>query len=144
MSISIRDAELNDAASLASLMTQLGYKTTEAEMVARLKQILPDKRFKTLVAVADGRVCGMIGTMARASYEHNDLSGGIMGLVVSNDMRRHGIGRNLIGAAEKDFAERKIKRIAVNTRLTRKEAHLFYESLGYERNGWRFVKELES
>jgi hypothetical protein len=31
---------------------------------------------------------------------------------------------------------------AVNTRFERKDAHQFYESLGYTRNGFRFVKNL--
>ncbi|PYK19057.1 MAG: GNAT family N-acetyltransferase, partial [Verrucomicrobia bacterium] len=44
--------------------------------------------------------------------------------------------------AEKDFARRGIKRVALGTQLTREDAHKFYESLGYERNGWRFVKQL--
>ena len=57
-------------------------------------------------------------------------------------MRRRGIGRALIATAEKDFAERGIRRVALNTRLAREDAHKFYESLGYERNGWRFVKQL--
>jgi ribosomal protein S18 acetylase RimI-like enzyme len=57
-------------------------------------------------------------------------------------MRRRGIGRALIATAEKDFAHRGIRRVALNTRLAREDAHKFYESLGYERNGWRFVKQL--
>jgi ribosomal protein S18 acetylase RimI-like enzyme len=57
-------------------------------------------------------------------------------------MRRRGIGRALIAAAEKDFAQRAIRRVALDTRLAREDAHKFYESLGYERNGWRFVKQL--
>ena len=52
------------------------------------------------------------------------------------------IGRALIATAEKDFAQRGIRRVALDTRLTREDAHKFYESLGYERNGWRFVKQL--
>jgi ribosomal protein S18 acetylase RimI-like enzyme len=57
-------------------------------------------------------------------------------------MRRLGIGRALIATAEKDFAQREIRRIALNTRLAREDAQKFYEALGYERNGWRFVKRL--
>jgi len=57
-------------------------------------------------------------------------------------MRRRGIGRALIATAEKDFAQRGIRRIALNTQLAREDAHKFYESLGYERNGWRYVKQL--
>jgi GNAT superfamily N-acetyltransferase len=138
----IRDAELNDAPELAVLMCELGYETKRAEMETRLKLILSHPAYKTFVAVMDGRVCGMIGTLTLQSYEHNDAGGRILALVTFNRARRRGIGRALIATAEKDFAQRGIVRIAVDTRLTREDAHKFYESLGYERNGWRFVKQL--
>jgi GNAT superfamily N-acetyltransferase len=140
--ILIRDATLNDASQLAALMCELGYETTPAEMEARLKSILSNPAYKTFVAVMDGRVCGMIGTTTCPSYEHNDPGGRILAVVTLRAARRRGIGRALIAAAEKDFTERGIGRIALNTQLTREDAHKFYESLGYERNGWRFVKHL--
>jgi ribosomal protein S18 acetylase RimI-like enzyme len=90
----------------------------------------------------DGCVCGMIGTLTYPSYEHDDPSGRILALVTLSAARRRGIGRALIATAEKDFAQRGIKRVALDTRLTREDAHKLYESLGYERNGWRFVKQL--
>ena len=133
---------MNDAAALARLMCELGYETTESEMQMRLERIANDDRYRTLVAVNDGKVCGMIGTLTSLSYEHNDLGGRILALVTSSAMRCHGIGRALIATAEKDFAERGIRRVALNTRLAREDAHKFYESLGYERNGWRFLKQL--
>jgi GNAT superfamily N-acetyltransferase len=107
-----------------------------------MEQIATDKRYRTFVALCGGKVCGMIGTVASPSYEHNDPGGRILALITTATMRRHGIGRALIETAEKDFAERGIWRIALNTRLTREDAHNFYESLGYTRNGWRFVKQL--
>ena len=133
---------MNDAAALAQLMCELGYETTESEMQARLKRIASDERYRTFVAVHNGEVCGMIGTVTSPSYEHNDPSGRILALAILSTMRRCGIGRALIAAAEKDFAQRRIRRVALNTRLSREDAHKFYESLGYERNGWRFVKQL--
>jgi ribosomal protein S18 acetylase RimI-like enzyme len=63
-------------------------------------------------------------------------------LVISSPLRRRGIGRMLIATAERDFAQRGIRRVSLDTRLTREDAHKFYELLGYERNGWRFVKQL--
>ena len=138
----IRAADTNDAAALAQLMCELGYETTESEMQMRLEWIANDDRYRTFVAVHDGEVCGMIGTLTSLSYEHNDLGGRILALVTLRTMRRHGIGRALIATAEKDFAQRGIRRIALNTQLAREDAHKFYESLGYERNGWRFVKQL--
>lgn len=115
----IRDAELNDAPELAVLMCELGYETKRPEMETRLKLILSNPAYKTFVAIMDGSVCGMIGTV-----------------------RRRGIGRTLIATAETDFAQRGIRRVSLDTRLTREDAHKFYELLGYERNGWRFVKQL--
>jgi ribosomal protein S18 acetylase RimI-like enzyme len=84
----------------------------------------------------------MIGTLIHPSYEHTDPSGRILALVTLTTARRRGIGRALIASAEKDFAQKSVTRISLDTRLTRKGAHQFYESLGYERNGWRFVKQL--
>jgi ribosomal protein S18 acetylase RimI-like enzyme len=138
----IRDAELNDAAELAVLMRELGYETKRAEMEARLKLILSNPAYKTFVAIMDGCVCGMIGTLTYPSYEHNDPGARILALVTLSAARRRGIGRALIATAEKDLAQRGIRRVALDTRLTREDAHKFYESLGYERNGWRFVKQL--
>jgi ribosomal protein S18 acetylase RimI-like enzyme len=140
----IRDAILSDAPDLAALMCELGYEATPTEMEQRLNSILTNPTFKTFLAIVDGRACGMIGTVAYPTYEQNDFSGKILALVTSKTARRRGIGRALIAAAENDFAQRGIKRIALNTRLTREDAHKFYEALGYERNGWRFVKNLAS
>ena len=138
-----RDAELNDAAELAVLMCELGYETKRAEMETRLKLILSNPAYKTFVAIMDGCLCGMIGTFTYPSYEHNDSGGRILALVTSSAARRRGIGRALVATAEKDFAQRGVSRVALDTRLTREDAHKFYESLGYERNGWRFVKQLQ-
>ncbi len=138
----IRDAELNDASDLAVLMCELGYETQRPEMETRLKLILSNPACKTFVAIVDDCACGMIGTLTYPSYEHNDPSGRILALVTSSATRRRGIGRALIATAEKDFAQRGIRRVGLDTRLTREDAHKFYESLGYERNGWRFVKQL--
>jgi len=138
----IRDAELDDAAELAVLMCELGYETKRTEMETRLKLILSNPGYKTFVATMDGCICGMIGTLTYPSYEHNDASGRILALVTASTARRRGIGRALIATVEKDFAQRGIRRVSLDTRLTREDAHTFYESLGYERNGWRFVKQL--
>ena len=140
----IRPAELTDVHSIASLMEELGYPTRAAEMQMRLEPILQDSRYRTFVAVRGGKIAGMIGTFCYLSYEHNNVGGRILALVVTEKMRGHGIGRALVNAAEKDFTERNITRVAVNTRFTREDAHSFYESIGYTRNGFRFVKTLSA
>ena len=142
--LTIRVAEMNDVAALAQLMCELGYETTKLEMQMRMEKIAADERYRTFVAMRDDKVCGMIGTLTYPSYEHNDLSGRIVALVILSTMRRRGIGRALISTAEKDFVQRGIRRVALNTRLAREDARKFYESLGYERNGFRFTKDLST
>jgi ribosomal protein S18 acetylase RimI-like enzyme len=142
VALKIRDASLSDASQLATLMCELGYETTSAEMRRRLKSILNDTRYRTFVAEIDNQVCGMIGTLAHTSHEHNDFSGKIIALVVSKKQRRCGIGRALIAAAEKDFAAKNVARVTLTTRFQRKAAHRFYEVLGYSKTGFRFAKDL--
>ena len=142
IAVTIRDAKLTDASALAELMCELGYDTTAPEMRHRLKSILCDVRYRTLLAEVAGIVSRMVGTLSHASYERNDTSGRILALVIVPGARRRGIGRALIASAEKDFAHKAVTRVSLDARLTRKDAHQFYESLGYERHGWRFVKQL--
>ena len=142
VNVGVRRAETADAAALADLMTQLGYPTRASEMEMRMESIGADKNYATFVAVSEGKVCGMIGTVARYSYEHNDPGAKILALVVSDQMRGRGVGQALIAAAESDLAQRNIRRVAVNTHFRRTEAHEFYEKLGYTKNGFRLVKEL--
>ena len=140
--LAIRFAETADAEALAGLMTELGYSTRTSEMTMRLETIAADVRYRTFVAVRNGKICGMIGTFCYSSYEDNNPGGRILALVVSQDARRSGVGRRLIDAAESDFAQRNIQRVAVNTHLTREDAHKFYQRVGYTSNGYRFVKAL--
>ena len=140
--LTIRHAQPGDAAVLAQLMCELSYETSTAEMSQRLKSILSDPRYGTFVAEIDNELCGMIGTLTHVSYEHNDLSGKILALVVSKKQRRSGVGRALITAAEKDFAKRNVTRVTLTTRFEREVAHQFYEKLGYSRTGFRFAKDL--
>jgi ribosomal protein S18 acetylase RimI-like enzyme len=142
VALAIRHATLEDAPELAALMGELGYKTTSAEMKTRLNSILIDARYRTFVATIGNELCGVIGTLTHVSYEHNDLSGKIVALVVSKRQRRNGVGRALIAAAEKDFTDRNVTRVTLTTRFEREDAHQFYEALGYLRTGFRFAKNL--
>ena len=142
LDLTIRAARTSDAAALATLMCELGYETNASEMQMRLTKIMRDRRYRTFVATQEGRVRGMIGTFVYDSFEHNQPGGRILALVVAKTSRRTGVARQLLTAAENDFAQRNITRVAVNTRFERKDAHAFYESAGYAKNGFRFVKTL--
>ena len=140
--ITIRAPEAVDMEALADLMTQLGYETRTSEMEMRMEAISANKNYATFVAVSGGKVCGMIGTATRYTYEHNSPSAAILALIVSETMRGRGVGEALIAAAENDLAKKNIRRLAVYTHFRRARAHEFYERLGYTKNGFRLIKEL--
>jgi ribosomal protein S18 acetylase RimI-like enzyme len=140
--VTVRAVEATDFEALADLMTQLGYETRASEMQMRMEPILANKNYATFVGISDGKVCGMIGTFTCYTYEHNSPSARILALVVSEKMRGRGVGEALIAAAEKNLAQRNIKRVAVNARFERTRAHEFYQKLGYRKDGFRLVKEL--
>jgi ribosomal protein S18 acetylase RimI-like enzyme len=140
--VTVRAVEATDFEALADLMTQLGYETRASEMQMRMEPILANKNYATFVGISDGKVCGMIGTLTCYTYEHNSPSARILALVVSEKMRGRGVGEALIAAAEKNLAQRNIKRVAVNARFERTRAHEFYQKLGYRKDGFRLVKEL--
>ena len=140
--ITIRAPEAVDMEALADLMTQLGYETRTSEMEMRMEAISANKNYATFVAVSGGKVCGMIGTATRYTYEHNSPSAAILALIVLETMRGRGVGEALIAAAENDLAKKNIRRLAVYTHFRRARAHEFYERLGYTKNGFRLIKEL--
>ncbi len=69
----------------------------------------------------------MIGTVSASSYLHNDLSGRIIALVVSKELRQRDIGARLIAAAEKNFIQRGITRVTLTTRFDREKARVLRE-----------------
>jgi ribosomal protein S18 acetylase RimI-like enzyme len=142
VAVTIRVPEAGDMDALADLMTQLGYETRTSEMEMRMETILANKNYATFVAVSGGKVCGMIGTVTGYTYEHNSPSARILALIIDDKMRGRGVGEALIAAAERDLAQRNIRRVAVSARFERTRAHKFYERLGYTKNGFRLVKEL--
>ncbi|HEY7414172.1 MAG TPA: GNAT family N-acetyltransferase [Ktedonobacteraceae bacterium] len=140
--VNIRPVVLSDAPELAPLMEQLGYPTTASEMEQRLKNILPQSDYHALVAICDGHMVGMIGLCVRWGYQANDLRGEIIALVIEQEYRSRGVGARLVAAGEHWFQERGASRIIVGSGNWRPDAHRFYERLGYQATGVRFVKTM--
>ena len=62
-------------------------------------------------------------------------------VVVQKDHRRSGIGSALMGALERCAVERNCNYIIFVTESERKEAHRFYESLGYNSHAYQGFKK---
>jgi GNAT superfamily N-acetyltransferase len=128
----VRKATLKDARQLSRLNSQLGYPYTAEKVKIKLKQLLNDKDHLILVATPpDGLVRGWIhGHVYRLFY--TDKMAEISGLVVDKNCRGGGIGKKLMQEVELWAKIKGCRFVNLRTNIIRKEAHIFYEKLGYK------------
>jgi GNAT superfamily N-acetyltransferase len=133
---------MQDAAVIATLMTQLGYPSDAVRVSAPIERVKDDQGIQALVAEREGRVIGMISLMVFPAFHRDGLHSYITALVVDETLRGSGVGVGLLAAAEVWFAERGVSKVSLTTVLHREAAHRFYEHLGYGFDGRRYVKAL--
>jgi GNAT superfamily N-acetyltransferase len=142
--ILIRLATDADVPALASLMNELGYPTSVDEMYDRYKLLQSHADYKTWMAVCDNQVAGMIGLVRNIYYEKNGLYIRVGALVVNTAYRKMGLGKALLQKATDWAVELGINQIYLNSgnREERRDAHAFYQHLGFEPKTTGFVKTI--
>lgn len=142
--MNVRKADINDASVICRICTDdLGYECSEELVSNRLKHI-DVKREAVFAAEIDGTVVGYIhAEIYNTLYFASMIN--ILGLAVSRDNRRQGVGRALITCAENWAKEQGINIVRLNSGSSRKEAHEFYRAMGYdnEKMQVRFIKNLD-
>jgi GNAT superfamily N-acetyltransferase len=130
--LKIRRARSADAPRLAELTTELGYRSTSAQLRQRLRRISPATQNAVFVAEAkDAGVVGWLHVSKQALLE-SDIRAEVNGLVVKEGHRSLGAGALLLAAAE-DWARRRgCQSMSVRSNVIRERAHQFYERNGYE------------
>ena len=127
----IRPMMSEDAAAVADLTSQLGYPSSETDIKRRYDLIKDHRDGRLIVAhEANGHIVGWIHVQALCLLEA-DLRAEIWGLVVAEAVRRAGVGRLLVEAAEEWALERGFDIMGVRSNTLRLDAHAFYEHLGY-------------
>lgn len=133
MALTIREAHLSEAPTIATLCGELGYATSAAEIEARLRRIREAPDHTVLVACSpDGVVLGWVDVgiifhLQSGSYAE------IGGLVVTALARGGGIGKELVARAEQWGLAHGALRMVVRSNAVREDAHRFYLREGYER-----------
>ncbi len=127
----IRQAEPEDTARVAELLTQLGYPVTADEVAGRLAYWRGDPLGRVLVAEHDGQVIGCLSVHAIPYLERTGRWARIVSLVVDGAARRSGVARSLMEAAEETARQWGCLAVEVTSSRRRDDAHAFYKRLGY-------------
>ena len=130
MGIVFRPARPADAERLVGLVEELGCPTPLVGVEMRLARLLARPDQAVFVAEEGGELLGWIHVQEFLSLA-SDPAGLVTGLVVDPAARRRGLGRGLIGAAEDWSRARGLTSSRLRARVARKEAHAFYQRLGY-------------
>lgn len=128
--IAIRPARSADAAALAALAGQLGYPSTEADILRRLVMIEDRPQHAVFVAEADGAVAGWVHVLLDLHLESGEFAE-IAGLVVDEHRRGAGVGQRLLVSAEAWARDQGAGTVRVRSNVVRTEAHGFYAKAGY-------------
>ncbi|WP_448266893.1 GNAT family N-acetyltransferase [Nostoc sp. DSM 114159] len=129
--IKIRQFEIKDVERIASLCEQLEYSVTNQQIEQRLTKIQNNDAHIVYVATvedeyvigwAHAHICESIVIPTPAI---------ILGLVVDKDYRHSGIGRFLMQQIEQWASLAGCDSVLLRSNTKRKEAHLFYEKIGY-------------
>ncbi len=144
MEITLREARKEDFGEIFGLLkNEMGYGyLNEDSVIMKLKKIIGRADYKTLVAVSEENVVGVIGFCRMLAFEYDKDYIQIILLTAKEEHQNKGVGTRLIDAAEKYARNEGLDMLGVTSGLPRINAHRFYENRGFEKNGYRFKKLL--
>lgn len=142
MNLSKRQAQLQDATSIAELSIQLGYKSSIAETQARLEEILRHADHCIFVVMNEDTLVAWVHGFVSYRLESNSFVE-IGGLVVDENYRRKGIGKLLVQEVMDWSRNNHCLKVRVRCNRVREETHVFYKHLGFEETKEQKVFDLK-
>ena len=141
----IRTVQVKDAGQIRDLCYQaLGYDSTLEKVATQIDKFnSPDSGHFCFVYEED-QTGNILGYVEAEVYEslYSDAGLNILGLAVFPSAQGRGIGRQLMERVEELTKSKHYAFIRLNSASHRKEAHVFYERIGYVGNKTqkRFLK----
>jgi N-acetylglutamate synthase-like GNAT family acetyltransferase len=138
----VREATVVDSPLLAPLLDELGYPATAAQTAPRMRRMLARDDQKILIAENASGALGVLALHVFPSLTYDRDIALIMALVITEKARGLGVGRKLVDRAEVMAKSLGASRLMVTTHNRRADAHVFYERLGFEFTGRRYVRPI--
>lgn len=140
----IKPTQLSDSHLLVPLIAQLGYPSSESDIRERLKRTEGNEDYASWVAEnASNHLTGFAAGQIYYPYELNDPIVRLVALVVDENSRGHNLGKQLVNVVAKWAVSKGAVHIALTSSNRRKDAHKFYEHIGFTASGTRFGMDLK-
>ena len=130
MNVSLRKATADDGPAVCALATAL--IGLEADRRASFDAVLANPDHDLVVADVNGAIVGLAHLMTYDDLSHGTLAGELLGLVVREDLRLQGIGRQLLREVMRLAKQRGVGEFHINTEPDNDAAKALYASLGAE------------
>ncbi len=140
--VTVRNAGLTDAAAIAGLSGQLGYPVDEQAIAERLAALLGRDGTAVFVAELGGQVVGWAHVVGQQCLESPPFAE-LAGLIVDRDTRRLGVGSQLVQACAQWAQDQGYGQIRVRCNVVRKDAHQFYQKVGFAKLKSQIVFRME-
>ena len=126
----IRPMTEKDATAVQELSRQLGYDLSPAETKEQIRLVTGHPDHEAFVAVREEGVVGWIHAFKAIRIESPPFIE-IGGLVVDENFRGKGVGRELCQWVRRWAAQQGFSSLKVRSNRKRTAAHRFYENLGF-------------
>jgi len=142
MDINIRESSINDLTEIlkvyASVLDSGAILTLEnAEIIFKKIELYPN--YKIYVAEKAGEIVGTFALIIMDNLAHQGTPSAIVeDVAVQTALQGQGIGKLMMKFAMEKSQEAGCYKLILSSNLKRKEAHAFYESLGFEKHGFSF------
>ncbi len=146
MTFSIRQATAADLPEVLALYAQPDMDNGKVLMEAEARKIFAQfshyPNYRLFVALDGLTVVGTYALLVMHNLAHRGTPSAVAEDVVVAEARRgQGIGRQMMAHAADQARAAGCYKLALSSNRKRKEAHAFYESLGFAQHGLSFVIE---
>ena len=143
--LNIRAAEYDDFENIFPLLEQL-WPDLELDFEALFdiyKKGVDSESQRLIVGIIDNKIIGFCSLTIKNNLWQAGNLGHVDELVIDKNCRGKGYGKTLIDRITKIAKDLKCKRIELDSAFHRKNAHRFYESIGYENRAFLFSRTLK-
>jgi GNAT superfamily N-acetyltransferase len=145
-SIEVREAEPTDGPEVMRLLALLGHAQPDGAPASRFSDFVKQGQHVLVAtrphATPSAPLLGAVTLHVTPVLHRAGPIGRLTAVVVDESARGRGVGRALVGAAERFFAGHGCAMIELTSNKRRVDAHAFYERLGYAPTSLRFAKPL--